>query len=241
MSDAELKQRELDSVLSALAHETRRHMTLVIWFAGGLMSAGEIAARFAHSWPTTSRHLRVLEQAGLLRFKRHGRNRIYLLNEDKLTVVRDWLRWFQQKPAGSECPVDSSQAAAPPETLLRNIALAYPDAHEDAGGRERAIKVGRRPFAVFRDLDEGFSMTARLPLSNKAALKEVFAEPVRYRLGRSEWVMARFTAGDDVPIELLWEWIDESYRATAPRKRLQDLPPPPASQPGANSPIGGSP
>ncbi|HEV3339700.1 MAG TPA: MmcQ/YjbR family DNA-binding protein, partial [Pirellulales bacterium] len=181
----------------------------------------------------TSRHLRVLEQAGLLRFKRHGRNRVYLLNEDKLAVVRDWLRWFQQRPAGGDSPVDSSPAAAPTETVLRNIALAYPGAREDSEGRERAIKVGRRPFAVFRTMDEGFSMTARLPLSNKAALKEAFAEPVRYRLGTSEWVLARFAADDDVPIELLWEWIDESYRAIAPRKRLKDLPPPPVSQRGA--------
>jgi DNA-binding transcriptional ArsR family regulator/predicted DNA-binding protein (MmcQ/YjbR family) len=234
MSDAQHKQRELDSVLSALAHETRRHVTLVIWFAGGLMSAGEIAARFSHSWPTTSRHLRVLEQAGLLRFKRHGRNRVYWLNQEKLTVVQDWLRWFQQKPAEVGDPVAESRLATPPETVLRNIALAYPDAQEDTGGTEKVIKVGRRPFTIFRALDQGFSMRAKLPLSKKAALKEPFAEPVQYRLGTSEWVTARFGKDDDVPIELLWEWIDESYRATAPRKRLKELPPPPTSQRGPN-------
>jgi DNA-binding transcriptional ArsR family regulator/predicted DNA-binding protein (MmcQ/YjbR family) len=234
MSDAQHKQRELDSVLSALAHETRRHVTLVIWFAGGLMSAGEIAARFSHSWPTTSRHLRVLEQAGLLRFKRHGRNRVYWLNQEKLTIVQDWLRWFQQKPAEVGDPVAESRIAAPPETVLRNIALAYPDAHEDADGTETVIRVGRRPFTIFRALDQGFIMKAKLPLSKKAALDEPFAQPVQYRLGTSEWVTARFGADDDVPIELLWEWIDESYRATAPRKRLKELPPPPTSQRGAN-------
>jgi len=60
------------------------------------MTAGEIARRFSCSWPTTSRHLRVLEKAGLLNHEKAGRTRIYRVNNEKLDRVRDWLRWFEE-------------------------------------------------------------------------------------------------------------------------------------------------
>jgi hypothetical protein len=47
----------------ALAHPARRQILLTVYFRGE-MSAGQIAGRFAHAWPTTTRHLRVLESAG---------------------------------------------------------------------------------------------------------------------------------------------------------------------------------
>jgi DNA-binding transcriptional ArsR family regulator len=56
------------------------------------MTAGEIAARFDCSWPTTSRHLRQLEQAGLVEAESRGRERVYTLNRERLQrVVGDWL------------------------------------------------------------------------------------------------------------------------------------------------------
>lgn len=59
------------------------------------MTAGEIADRFACSWPTTSRHLKVLEQAGLVRVEPRGRERVYVLARDELLdVVGGWTRWF---------------------------------------------------------------------------------------------------------------------------------------------------
>ncbi len=56
------------------------------------MNAGDLAARFAHSWPTTTRHLRVLEQAGLLTVDSDGRHRSYCLDRKRLLTVTDiWL------------------------------------------------------------------------------------------------------------------------------------------------------
>ena len=70
------------------------------------MTAGEIDERFQHTWPTTSRHLRVLEQAGLLVYEKHGRTRAYRVNAEKLEAVREWLKWFE--PSGpDDAPVDS--------------------------------------------------------------------------------------------------------------------------------------
>jgi DNA-binding transcriptional ArsR family regulator len=95
MGEAQKKLAELDSALTALAHESRRHILLVVWFRGGAMTAGEIAARFGCTWPTTSRHLRVLEAAGLLEVERQGRTRSYRVNIRKLQLVQEWLNWFE--------------------------------------------------------------------------------------------------------------------------------------------------
>ncbi len=59
------------------------------------MSAGDIADRFSCSWPTTTRHLKVLEKAGLVQVKREGRVQIYELNRNRLGVAKKWLSWFE--------------------------------------------------------------------------------------------------------------------------------------------------
>ena len=60
----------------------------------GESTAGDIAARFAHKWPTTTRHLGVLEDAGLVRQERRGRSRIYTVDKARLGLVTEWLGWF---------------------------------------------------------------------------------------------------------------------------------------------------
>jgi len=95
MIDAKQRLEELDTVFSALAHASRRHILLVICFRGGALSAGDIAGRFHHAWPTISRHLRVLERAQLLTAERDGRTRYYHINTKKLGVIREWLNWFE--------------------------------------------------------------------------------------------------------------------------------------------------
>jgi DNA-binding transcriptional ArsR family regulator len=85
-------------VFDALAHPARRRVLLAVYFAGGEMTAGAIAAMFAHAWQTTTRHLQVLEAAGLLKHERQGRMRIYRLERKRLELVRDWLATFFKAP-----------------------------------------------------------------------------------------------------------------------------------------------
>jgi len=60
------------------------------------MTAGEIAESLSCRWPTTSRHLRVLEQAGLVSVEAQGRERLYRLERERLReVTGEWLRWFE--------------------------------------------------------------------------------------------------------------------------------------------------
>lgn len=87
-----------EQVFNALAHPARRRVLLAVYFNGGSMTAGEIAAMFAHAWQTTTKHLQVLEHAGLLRHERSGRNRIYHLEHKRLSLVTDWLSTFFRRP-----------------------------------------------------------------------------------------------------------------------------------------------
>lgn len=101
---------EVDAVFAALAHASRRHILLVLRFHGGEMTAGEIAGRFSCSWPTTTRHLKRLEQAGLVTAVKEGRERIYRLETGTLRrVVGDWLGWFPARDAGPGTAVGSAR------------------------------------------------------------------------------------------------------------------------------------
>ena len=101
---------ELERVFAALAHASRRQILLVLQFHGGSMTAGEIAARFECTWPTTTRHLRQLEQAKLVRVEQAGRARVYRLDAAYLDkVVGRWMRWFasaERRSASRHAVVD---------------------------------------------------------------------------------------------------------------------------------------
>jgi DNA-binding transcriptional ArsR family regulator len=94
------KLQALDLVCDAIAHPARRQILLAIHLRGS-MTAGDIAARFDHAWATTTRHVRVLEHAGLLRHSRSGRHHIYEVERDRLGLVTEWLGWFEQRPGTS--------------------------------------------------------------------------------------------------------------------------------------------
>ncbi len=87
-----------EAVFGALAHPARRRILMTVHFEGGSMTAGSIAAIFTHAWQTTTRHMQVLEAAGLLAHERRGRTRVYRIDRKRLELVRDWLAWFSRKP-----------------------------------------------------------------------------------------------------------------------------------------------
>src|SRR3979409_318468 len=82
----------VDAVFSALSHEARRHIVLLLSHLGPELPSGYLAKRFTHSWPTTTRHLHVLEAAGVVSVRTEGRNCWYRLNRECLReVVGGWL------------------------------------------------------------------------------------------------------------------------------------------------------
>ena len=100
---------------------------------------------------------------------------------------------------------------------LRKFALAFPEATEAMPWGHHAIKVKGKSFLFLSADAKEFSMSAKLPSSAGVALKLPFASPTEYGLGKSGWVTARFPRGKKVPVDILTMWIDESYRAIAPK------------------------
>jgi DNA-binding transcriptional ArsR family regulator len=101
-SQTERELSQVDAVFNALAHPSRRHVLLVLHFRGGEMTAGDIASRFGCSWPTTTRHLNILQQAGLVKVEKRGRERVYRVDRELLQrVASGWLDVFSAKPPAS--------------------------------------------------------------------------------------------------------------------------------------------
>ncbi|MFL5403659.1 MAG: MmcQ/YjbR family DNA-binding protein [Gemmatimonadales bacterium] len=106
---------------------------------------------------------------------------------------------------------------------LRKAALAYPDAYEEMPWGHHAIKVNGKTFVFMAADAETFSLSAKLPSSAGPALALPFAKPTEYGLGRSGWVTARFARTKGLPVPLLKLWIEESYRAVAPKRLVAQL------------------
>jgi DNA-binding transcriptional ArsR family regulator len=83
---------EFETAFEALAHAARRQIVLLLAHYGPELPSGYLASRLSHSWPTTTRHLHVLEAAGIVTVRRDGRNCVYRLERDHLQyVVGGWL------------------------------------------------------------------------------------------------------------------------------------------------------
>ena len=85
----------------ALADETRREILRML--RDGPRTSGEIASRFESSWPTISRHLAVLRDAGLVVAVRKGQEIYYELNtsvfQDLVQHLMDWLTPGGRRPS----------------------------------------------------------------------------------------------------------------------------------------------
>ncbi|GHC71843.1 putative transcriptional regulator, ArsR family protein [Nocardiopsis terrae] len=75
--------------MEAIGEPNRRRVVEVL--AAGELSAGGIAAGFDISRPAVSQHLRVLVEAGVLRVRSEGRQRLYSVDPAALDEVGDWL------------------------------------------------------------------------------------------------------------------------------------------------------
>jgi DNA-binding transcriptional ArsR family regulator len=79
-----------ESVFRAIAHPTRRRMLELI--ARREWAACDLEGQFSHTQPTLSKHLRILEGTGLVRYQRRGRNLMYSISPGAVAEFYDWLR-----------------------------------------------------------------------------------------------------------------------------------------------------
>jgi DNA-binding transcriptional ArsR family regulator len=85
----------LDVVFGALADPTRRAMVAMLAETGP-RTAGELAAPHPISLPAVSKHLTVLERAGLTTRERRGRHQVFSLNAPLLNDAATWLERNQR-------------------------------------------------------------------------------------------------------------------------------------------------
>jgi DNA-binding transcriptional ArsR family regulator len=83
----------LDAAFVALADPTRR--AILARLKGGEVTVGELAAPFAMSQPAVSKHLKVLERAGLVSRGRDAQRRPVRLEARPLKAVTDWLEGYR--------------------------------------------------------------------------------------------------------------------------------------------------
>src|SRR5215218_4854669 len=90
MSPTEL----LDATFAALADPTRR--AILARLARGEATVTELAAPFAMSQPAVSKHLKVLERAGLVSRGRDAQRRPCRLEAHRLKAATDWLASYRE-------------------------------------------------------------------------------------------------------------------------------------------------
>lgn len=105
---------------------------------------------------------------------------------------------------------------------LRSHALGLPEAWEDHPWGETVVKVGKKVFAFLgTDGSAEPGVWLKLTVSQPLALAQPGVEPATYGLGKSGWVSVKISA--ETPFEMLREWLEESYRAVAPKRLARQL------------------
>lgn len=85
---------QLSAVFGALADPTRR--AILARLAEGDLTVGELSAPFPVSQPAISRHLKVLEQAGLISRSRRATARLSHLEAEPLREATEWLARYRE-------------------------------------------------------------------------------------------------------------------------------------------------
>jgi DNA-binding transcriptional ArsR family regulator len=89
-----ISEQQLDSVFNALADPTRR--AILARLTEGEANVAELAAPFRMSQPAVSRHLKVLEQAGLISRHRQATARLSRLEAEPLREATVWLADYRE-------------------------------------------------------------------------------------------------------------------------------------------------
>jgi DNA-binding transcriptional ArsR family regulator len=87
------EHHDVDAVFHALAHDARRDMLGRL--AGGELTISQLAEPLVMSFAAASKHVKVLERAGLIRRSVHGRRHFCRLEPQPLAAAHQWLRFYE--------------------------------------------------------------------------------------------------------------------------------------------------
>jgi DNA-binding transcriptional ArsR family regulator len=89
-----VEELQMNDVFHALAHDARRAMLSRL--SSGELTVGQLAEPFSMSLESASKHIRVLERAGLVRREVQGRRHICRLSPAPLASAYSWLHFYER-------------------------------------------------------------------------------------------------------------------------------------------------
>lgn len=204
-----------------VSHAARRQILLAVHLRG-TMTAGEIAARFDHAWATTTGHLSVLLDSGLLRQERRGRNRLYEVDLGRLGFLREWLAWFDEPAVNDTRSEEMTERKALRE--LRNICSDLPEVVETTTYGHPTFQAGtKRTFAVLDDHEQKGMLC--LVFKTDSAKQTALVDGRRFfpsKFGAKHgWTAMRIDAGTDWRVAT--SLVIESYRHVALKRMVAAL------------------
>lgn len=90
------KQHTVDKIFKAIADTKRREIFHVLAVAGVAMSLTQISQQFDISRQGVTKHIKLLEDAGLLSIETEGRERYCMAHPKKLKEVKDWIAFYDK-------------------------------------------------------------------------------------------------------------------------------------------------
>jgi predicted DNA-binding protein (MmcQ/YjbR family) len=106
---------------------------------------------------------------------------------------------------------------------LREYGLKLPGAHlKSPWPGHKDLAVNDKTFVYLSPEGNPFGISCKLPKTSNVALMLPWCTPAAYGLGKSGWVAAEPPI-DEIDVDMFKSWIDESYRAQAPKKLLKQL------------------
>lgn len=107
---------------------------------------------------------------------------------------------------------------------LRAFGLAFPGAHTKSPWPGHLdLAVNDKTFAYLSLEGDPLHLSCKLPETSEEALMLPGTKPTEYGLGKWGWVSIAFEPDQAIPVDMLEAWIEESYRAQAPKKLLKEL------------------
>jgi predicted DNA-binding protein (MmcQ/YjbR family) len=107
---------------------------------------------------------------------------------------------------------------------LEKFALSLPEAWADAPWGDRVVKVAKKIFVFLSGPDaEQPGMTVKLPESRDHGLSFEGSQLPGYGLGKSGWVTIRIAGVPEEERDVLFDFVEESYRAVAPKSLVKKL------------------
>ncbi|MGH9134988.1 MAG: MmcQ/YjbR family DNA-binding protein [Ilumatobacteraceae bacterium] len=105
---------------------------------------------------------------------------------------------------------------------IESFALGFPGAWSDSPWGDSVVKVGKKIFVFLGDADRSV-ISVKVPESLDHALSFDGATPTGYGLGKAGWVSIPVTSVLDGDLEVLHDFVEESYRTVAPKKLIKEL------------------